>query len=105
VIDLACYFSVEANRRLFITADGKPTNPALWPSGGQVQFYGAVDDWHTNKGTGGGFTLTGALTAGTGPVAIPQRLASLRTHPGSRKARAGGQRMIPPMRSRATFGR
>ena len=65
-------FSVEANRRTFITAEGKPANPTGWPSGGQVQFHGPVDSWHTNKGSGGGFTVAaGALGAGTGPVAVP----------------------------------
>ena len=65
-------FSVEANRRMFITAEGKPANPTGWPSGGQVQCHGPVDSWHTNKGSGGGFTVTaGALGAGTGPVAVP----------------------------------
>jgi hypothetical protein len=64
-------FSVEANRRQFITAEGKPADPAGWPSGGQVQMYGPVAEWHTNKGTGGGFTVTaGALGAGTGPVQL-----------------------------------
>ena len=65
-------FSVEANRRMFITAEGKPANPTGWPSGGQVQFHGPVDSWHTSKGSGGGFTVAaGALGAGTGPVAVP----------------------------------
>ncbi len=64
-------FSVEANRRLFITAGGRPANPAGWPSGAQIQLYGAVDDWSTNKGDGGGFTEIGALGAGTGPVQLP----------------------------------
>jgi hypothetical protein len=65
-------FSVEANRRMFITAEGKPANPAGWPSGGQVQFHGSVDSWHTNEGNGGGFTVAaGALGAGTGPVQLP----------------------------------
>jgi hypothetical protein len=64
-------FSVEANRRLFITAEGRPANPVGWPSGGQVQLYGAVDDWHTNKGGGGGFSEIGALGAGTAPVQLP----------------------------------
>ena len=65
-------FSVEANRRMFITAEGKPANPTGWPSGGQVQLHGPVDSWHTSKGSGGGFTVAaGALGAGTGPVAVP----------------------------------
>jgi chitodextrinase len=65
-------FSVEANRRLFITAEGKPASPSGWPSGGQVGFHGEVEDWHTNKLGGGGFTVAaGALGAGTGPVQLP----------------------------------
>ena len=65
-------FSVEANRRLFITAEGKPANPAGWPSGGQVGLHGAVDDWHTNKLGGGGFMVAaGALGLGTGPIRRP----------------------------------
>jgi hypothetical protein len=64
-------FSVEANRRLFITAEGRPTNPTGWPSGAQIQLHGPVDDWHTNKGSGGGFTEIGALGAGAGPVQLP----------------------------------
>ena len=64
-------FSVEANRRLFITAEGRPANPTGWPSGAQIQLHGAVDDWHIDKGGGGGFTEIGALGAGTGPVQLP----------------------------------
>jgi hypothetical protein len=67
VIDL----SVEANRRMFITAEGTPANPAGWPSDGQVQLYGPVDDWHSNKGSAGGFTVNGVLADGTGPVQLP----------------------------------
>jgi hypothetical protein len=64
-------FSLEANRRLFITAEGKPANPTGWISGGQVQLQGSLDSWPTNKGSGGGFTIAaGALGAGTGPVAL-----------------------------------
>jgi hypothetical protein len=58
--------------RLFITADGKPASPIGWPSGGQVGLHGAVNDWHTNKLGGGGFTVAaGALGTGTGPVQLP----------------------------------
>lgn len=57
--------SVAANRRLFIS-NGKPVNP-----GNAIRALGAplinlsnpLASWHTNKGSGGGFTLTGALTA------------------------------------------
>ena len=59
--------SVEANRRKFITADGAPAaRDANGGYGGAdiplIWFSGATDNWHTNKGTGGGFTLTGTLT-------------------------------------------
>ena len=59
--------SDSANRRKFITANGRPAmrdynggyqgagQPKLWLSG-------ATASWHINKGSGGGFTLTGALT-------------------------------------------
>jgi hypothetical protein len=60
--------SIEANRRKFISAAGKPaddlgasgegptgTNPTVFLSGDTVT-------WHTNKGSGGGFTEVGALT-------------------------------------------
>jgi hypothetical protein len=60
--------SVESNRRKFITSSLKPvdlgadgarptgTSPILFLSGGP-------DLWHTNRGSGGGMTLNGALTA------------------------------------------
>ena len=60
-------FTVEANRRKFISATGKPidlgadgsmptgTKPLIFQSGDTV-------DWHTNLGSGGGFTEVGALT-------------------------------------------
>lgn len=56
--------SVEANRRLYITSTGKPVKP----SSGIIVLTGATDSWHTNKGTGGGFTENGSLsTAPTSP--------------------------------------
>ena len=62
-------FSVEANRRQFITADGTPANPAGYPSGGQIILNGPLASWHTNDGTGGGMTVaSGALAAGSSPV-------------------------------------
>lgn len=64
-------FSIEANRRLFITAERRPANPAGWPAGAQVQLHGGVDEWHVNKGSGEGFTENGALLPGTGPVQLP----------------------------------
>lgn len=65
--------SNSANRRLFISAAGKPVSLGAngeTPTGSSpiVFFGGATDDWHTNKGTGGGFTENGALTdAATNP--------------------------------------
>lgn len=69
--------SVTANRRKFISADVKPvflgadgslptgTAPILFLSLAQG---GAVSSFATNKGTGGGMTITGTLTeAGTSP--------------------------------------
>ncbi len=60
-------FSVEANRRKFIGADGKPVelgSDGSNPTGTAPLIFlsGATVDWHTNKGSGGGFTETGALT-------------------------------------------
>jgi len=65
--------SVEANRRKFITAAGKPAFLGFdgsRPTGAAplVFLSGATADWHTNKGSGGGFTENGALTdAATSP--------------------------------------
>ena len=64
-------FSVEANRRLFISAAGKPVDPAVAVAAlgtPIVRFSGPTASWHTNKGSGGGFTENGALTdASTSP--------------------------------------
>lgn len=76
-IDNAEYidFSVENNRRRFISPGGKPVY--LGPNGSSgsptssapiMFFSGHTAAWHTNKGTGGGFTENGALTtAATSP--------------------------------------
>jgi Concanavalin A-like lectin/glucanases superfamily len=58
-------FSVEANRRLFVLEGGFPADlgdDGSTPTGTSPLVYlsGPIDDWHTNKGTGGGFTITGA---------------------------------------------
>lgn len=65
--------SIEANRRKFISASGKPVdlgdNGEL-PNGAPPLVFqsGDTDVWHTNLGTGGGFTENGALTtASTSP--------------------------------------
>jgi hypothetical protein len=71
--------SVTANRRLFIDSRGKPVNlgqsgqkptgtsPLLY-LGGHSRYNGLTSAWNTNRGTGGGFTVTGALSdAATNP--------------------------------------
>jgi hypothetical protein len=67
--------SVEANRRLFIDAGGKPVDPGPYgtrPGLGVPALFlrGPANSFHQHKGTGGswGFTVTGALTeASTSP--------------------------------------
>lgn len=59
--------SVEANRRLFIDGNGLPVDlgsDGSTPTGSAplVFLSGATASWHTNDGTGGGFTENGALT-------------------------------------------
>jgi hypothetical protein len=68
-IDYETYidFSIEANRRKFIDADGNPiylgaSGSAPTGSAPDIFLSGDTDTWHTNKGTGGGFTENGALT-------------------------------------------
>ena len=60
-------FSVESNRRKFISAGGKPVDlesDGSGPTGTAPLIYqsGATATWHTNDGSGGGFTENGALT-------------------------------------------
>jgi hypothetical protein len=60
-------FSVEANRRKFISAAGLPVNlgsDGSLPTGSAPEVFlsGPAADWHTNKGTGGGFSEVGELT-------------------------------------------
>ena len=65
--------ATEANRRKFIDANDKPVDlgsDGSTPTGAQPLIFlsGDTDDWHTNKGSGGGFTENGALTtASTSP--------------------------------------
>ncbi len=59
---------IVSNRRKFISVNGKPVDlesDGSGPTGTAAIIFlsGAVDTWHTNDGTGGGFTETGALTA------------------------------------------
>ena len=66
-------FSVEANRRKFISASGKPVNlgsDGSLPTGSAPIVYlnNPAASFGTNKGTGGDFTITGSLdTASTSP--------------------------------------
>jgi len=70
-------FSIEANRRKFIRADGKPVflgHDGSRPTGVAPLIYQrlrkgeAVANFATNRGTGGDFTITGTLdTASTSP--------------------------------------
>lgn len=60
-------FSVEANRRLFIDAGGKPVDlgsDGSTPTGTAplMFFTNPTATWHTNAGSGGGFTENGAIT-------------------------------------------
>lgn len=58
--------SSSANRRLFINASGKPVNPrvAIESQGApDIGMYGTLAAWEVNKGTGGGFTENGTITA------------------------------------------
>lgn len=70
-------FSVEANRRKFISAGGKPVDlgaTGATPTGNQPIIYlsaragDSAADFLTNRGTGGDFTASGTLAlAGTSP--------------------------------------
>jgi len=61
-------FSIQANRRLFISATGKPVSlgaTGSLPTGTAPLVYlkGDSTAFNVNSGTGGNFTLTGSLTA------------------------------------------
>lgn len=67
-MDIGTYIdlSVEANRRKFIDASGNPVflgADGSLPTGTAPDIFltGDTANWHTNKGTGGGFTENGAL--------------------------------------------
>ncbi len=66
-------FSIEANRRKFINANGKPVDLGIdgsIPTGTApaIFFSGDSSSFGTNKGTGGNFTAVGSLTnASTSP--------------------------------------
>jgi hypothetical protein len=62
--------SSSSNRAKFITTDGYPVDlgsDGSTPTGTAPRVYlnNALATWHTNLGTGGGMTETGALTAGS----------------------------------------
>lgn len=62
--------SIEANRRLFVSEQLQPIDLAADGStptaSAPIVYFGRnLSTWHTNKGTGGGFTLTGTLTETT----------------------------------------
>lgn len=62
--------SVEANRRLFITADRKPANMATLKALNPILYLPMTDPStvHINEGTGGNFTLNGVIArSGRGP--------------------------------------
>lgn len=85
--------SIEANRLKFRCANGgapdlgsdgsKPTGTA------PIMFFsGATADWHTNKGSGGGFTENGALTdAATDPAQCLEDLDPLWVAEGQQQPR------------------
>lgn len=86
--------SVVANRRLFISAAIEPVNPqvAIDLLGTPlIAFHGDTASWHTNKGSGGGFTENGALADGATPLpytASDWRVPDLR-HPRSKPEMIG----------------
>ena len=62
-----------ANRRKFRDASGNPVYlgaDGSKPTGTAPDIFlsGNTEDWHTNKGTGGGFTENGALTDSAMPI-------------------------------------
>ncbi len=68
-IDFGSYIdlSIEENRQRFVSASGMPKylgQDGSIPTGSAPYIFltGDTANWHTNKGTGGGFTENGALT-------------------------------------------
>lgn len=66
-VQVAMDISVEANRRKFIDATGKPVDlgsDGSTPTGSQIEFThsGAIASWHTNKGFITGSTEVGDIT-------------------------------------------
>ncbi|WP_224710078.1 hypothetical protein [Mesorhizobium sp. CA5] len=60
--------SVVANRRLFIDSIKKPVDPAVAVAAlgtPLIRLSGPTSGWPTNKGGGGGFTLSGTLADAT----------------------------------------
>jgi hypothetical protein len=73
-LDMGTYtdFSDAANREKFRDATGKPVNlgsDGSTPTGSTPEVFlsgGSLASWPVNKGTGGGYTVTGELTESTG---------------------------------------
>lgn len=73
-------FSQEENRRLFIDDMGGPTtleSDGSGPTGSAPLIFlsGALATWHTNKGTGGGFTVTAGALGDAGYLLETYRFA------------------------------
>lgn len=71
--DSSLDLTVVSNRRKFRLVNGSPEDlgsDGSIPTGSPPLgfFSGATGDWHTNKGTGGGYTLNGALADGEVPL-------------------------------------
>ena len=63
--DVYIDLSVKANRRLFVDEQGKPVHPAISTAHlgtPIIRLSNATATWHTNVGSGGGFTENGTLT-------------------------------------------
>lgn len=80
-LDFGTYIdlSVETNRRQFISAERAPVDLGEYghtPTGDRPDIFlsGDTAAWHTNKGSGGGFTENGALT--DGPNVAPNGLVA-----------------------------
>ncbi len=78
-IDFNSYIDLSdaANRQKFLSANGVPMY--LGPDGSRplgkrpdIFLSGATDDWHTNKGAGGGFTENGTLTDAVTEIVYPE---------------------------------
>lgn len=78
--------SVVGNRRKFINASSNPVDLGTRGEGPlgiipDIFLSGDTTDWHTNKGTGGGFTENGALDEAIGPSKITGGVSNLSSIP------------------------